>query len=303
MTTLFTHTSGTGTRAPASQAAQTPQPAQSSQTQQAAQPSPSSSHQVLLQARSISFAYKHNQPTFQNVSFDICKGEMFSLLGPNGAGKSTLLNCLSGIDHPYEGTVLLNGTPITRLSPREVATMLAYVPQHISTTYAFSVREYLAFGAAPRLGVFTSPGKDVYQLVDSVVERLGLQPLVNRRISELSGGECQRVAIGRAIVQQPSIILFDEPTSALDYGNQLRVLRCMRQLLSDGFTIVMTTHNPNHPLLLGGRVALLNNQGHLTVGDAQDVLTEQVLSELYEAQLHMVHIDKLRRDCCLPDNL
>lgn len=266
--------------------------------------SPSSaSYQVLLQARSISFAYKHNQPTFQNVSFDIRKGEMFSLLGPNGAGKSTLLNCLSGIDHPYEGTVLLNDKPISRLSPREVATMLAYVPQHISTTYAFSVREYLAFGAAPRLGVFTSPGKKVYELVDTVVERLGLQPLIRRRISELSGGECQRVAIGRAIVQQPSIILFDEPTSALDYGNQLRVLRCMRQLLSDGFTIVMTTHNPNHPLLLGGRVGLLNKQGQLTVGDAQDVLTEQVLSELYDARLHMVRIEKLRRDCCLPDNL
>lgn len=211
---------GAGTGATASQAPQTPQPSQSPQPSQAAQPSQaSSSYQVLLQARSISFAYKHNQPTFQNVSFDIRKGEMFSLLGPNGAGKSTLLNCLSGIDHPYEGTVLLNDKPISRLSPREVATMLAYVPQHISTTYAFSVREYLAFGAAPRLGVFTSPGKKVYELVDTVVERLGLQPLIKRRISELSGGECQRVAIGRAIVQQPSIILFDEPTSALDYGN------------------------------------------------------------------------------------
>lgn len=258
---------------------------------------------ALLEAQGLSFSYRKGAPVFSDVSFSVEPGQILSLLGPNGAGKSTLLNCLAGIAVPSEGRVLLQGAVVSDMTPRAVARLVAYVPQHVSTTYAYSVREYLAMGAAPHLGLFRIPDAEVYRSVDAVVERLNLGGLADRTISHLSGGERQRVAIGRAIVQRPAVILFDEPTSALDYGNQIRVLRAMRDLAEESYAIVMTTHNPDHPLLLGGDVALLDRDGSLDAGPAEEVLTEDRLSDLYGADLRMVRVAEVDRMACLSGKL
>ena len=108
---------------------------------------------ALLEARSISYAYRHDQVVFDDVSFCVQPGEVLTLLGPNGAGKSTLLNCLAGLFPPRSGQVLLDGEPLEQTSARTIAQKIAYVPQNISVTYGYTVREYLVMGAAPRLVV------------------------------------------------------------------------------------------------------------------------------------------------------
>ncbi|ACV23479.1 Uncharacterized ABC transporter ATP-binding protein HI_1470 [Slackia heliotrinireducens] len=259
--------------------------------------------EVLLEATDLAFQYTRDRIIFSNVSFSIGRGEILSLLGPNGAGKSTLLNCIAGLATPTHGTVKVCGQPIGEYSPRTLASHIGYVRQTISVTYGYSVREYLVMGAAPRIGMFSTPQEEDYARVDQAIADLSLEKLADRAVSELSGGERQRVAIARAIVQDPEIILFDEPTSALDYGNQIRVMRTIQQLADRGYAVIMTTHNPDQPILLGGKVAMLNYDGTLAVGDSETTLTSERLSELYGTELHLVYVDEVDRVACVSSKL
>lgn len=258
---------------------------------------------ALLEVQNLAFRYPHRGEVFKNVSFSVNAGEVLTLLGPNGAGKSTLLNCISGIVSPSEGEVRVQGKSVTDYSARALAQHVGYVHQHIGVSYDYTVREYLVMGAAPRVGMFSTPSEKDYERVEQAIADLSLQPLADRVVSHLSGGERQRVAVARAIVQNPEIILFDEPTSALDFGNQIRVMRTIKQLADAGYAVVMTTHNPDQPILLGGKVAMLNANGTLAVGDAESTLTSERLSELYGTELHLVYVDEVSRVACISSKL
>ena len=257
----------------------------------------------LLEVRDLAYCYDRDQVIFEHVSFAVNPGEVLTLLGPNGAGKSTLLNCLDALIEPTCGDVLIDGEPIGQMSPRALASKVAYVPQTISVTYGYSVREYLVMGAAPRLGMFSAPSKEDYEKVDAVIDQLDLERLSDRAVNRLSGGERQRVAIARAIVQSPKIILFDEPTSALDYGNQIRVMPTIKSLAAQNYAVVMTTHNPDQPILLGGKVGMLDRDGSMVVGEAETALTSDKLSNLYQTDLHLVYVDKADRIACVSSRL
>ena len=258
---------------------------------------------ALMEVSDLAFRYTRERMIFSDVSFSLERGEVLSLLGPNGAGKSTLLNCIAGLATPTNGSVVVCGKPIESYSPRELATHIGYVRQTISVTYGYSVREYLVMGAAPRIGMLSAPGPEEYERVERAIADLSLEKLADRAVSELSGGERQRVAIARAIVQDPEIILFDEPTSALDYGNQIRVMRTIQQLANRGYAVIMTTHNPDQPILLGGKVAMLNGDGTLAVGDSATTLSSELLSELYGTDLHLVYVDEVDRVACVSSKL
>jgi iron complex transport system ATP-binding protein len=258
---------------------------------------------ALLEVRDLTHYYEAGHIIFEHVNFTVNPGEVFTLLGPNGAGKSTLLNCLDNLLAPRSGEVLVEGEPIDQIAPRDLATKIAYVPQTINVTYGYSVREYLVMGAAPRLGMFATPGREEYERVDEAIEQLNLQKLAGRTISRLSGGERQRVAIARAIVQNPKIILFDEPTSALDYGNQIRVMRTIKRLSEQNYAVVMTTHNPDQPILLGGEVGMLDRDGSMVVGDTETAITSEKLSDLYQTELHLVYVDEVDRIACVSGKL
>lgn len=257
----------------------------------------------LLRADGLAFRYTHGTTIFSGVSFSVEPGEVLSLLGPNGAGKSTLLNCIAGLASPSEGTVSVSGRPVESYSARELAAHIGYVRQSISVAYGYTVREYLVMGAAPRIGMFSSPKREDYERVEQAIADLSLQDLAERVVSQLSGGERQRVAIARVIVQDPKVILFDEPTSALDFGNQIRVMRTIRDLANRGYAVIMTTHNPDQPILLGGKVAMLNSDGTLAVGDAKTTLTSERLSKLYGTPLHLVYVDEVDRVACVSGKL
>ncbi len=259
---------------------------------------------AFLEVKDLAFRYSaHRGDVFRGVSFSVEKGEMFTLLGPNGAGKSTLLNCIAGLAAPTEGSVTLDGRSVESYSTRDLAKHIGYVRQHIAVTYGYTVREYLVMGAAPRIGMFSTPKQEDYERVEEAIKDLSLEKLADRTVSHLSGGERQRVAVARAIVQNPEIILFDEPTSALDFGNQIRVMRTCKELTDRGYAVIMTTHNPDQPILLGGKVAMLNADGTLAVGDADTTLTSERLSELYGTELHLVYVDEVDRVACVSSKL
>lgn len=252
-----------------------------------------------LEAQGLSFSYKGNKPVFEDVNLDLSRGEVLTILGPNGAGKSTLLNCLGGILKPTSGVVRLLGDDIAGLEQQEISMRLGYVPQIQSAAMDFTVRDYLVLGRAPYIGRFRSPGREDYEAVERVLSSLDIEKLADKNLQELSGGERQQAHIARALVQQPKILLFDEPTNHLDYGNQIKVLETILELTErDGISVVLTTHTPDFAILLGGKTALLDREGHLRAGSSEDIVTEENLRSIYEADLSMVYVEQVGRKVC-----
>lgn len=254
---------------------------------------------MILEVNNLSFHYHNSRTIFHEVSLNVDKGEVLSILGPNGSGKSTLLNCIANLYSPKSGEILLNGQPMSKMNLREVARVIGYVPQIHTPAYAFSVREFAVMGRTPYIGAFTTPGVEDYRIADEALERMGIAHLRDKPYTEISGGERQQVTIARVIAQQPQLILLDEPTAHLDYGNQHRVIQMLRQLAAEGYALIMTTHNPEHAIILNGKVAILNREGVLSVGQAAETLSAETLSNLYGLSIKTIYDEDAKRTVCV----
>lgn len=254
----------------------------------------------MLTVKNLSFSYSPKQKIFRDVSFSLEPGSIMTILGPNGVGKSTLFDCLCKLKNPDTGEIILDGKPIAAYSIKELATVITLLSQTVKSSFDFTVREYVLMGCAPRISPFGSPKAQDYADVDNVLESLGISHFADRVFTKLSGGEKQQVSIAKAIVQRPKVMLFDEPTSFLDVGNQQKILAMVKQLAATGYTIIMTTHNPDHAIQLGGLCALLHPSGTMTVGPPTD-LNAAVLSEIYKTALHLLEVKEVGRYACIPE--
>jgi iron complex transport system ATP-binding protein len=234
---------------------------------------------------------------------DISEGDVVTILGRNGAGKSTLLNCMLGLKKPQDGEIILSGRKLRDMSEREIASVVGYVPQSHTPAFDHTVFDFVQMGCASRIGLFSRPGKKDRDDTDAILAEMGIQHLAERSYTTLSGGEQQQAIIARAIVTHPRIILFDEPTAHLDFGNQIRVLRIIKHLADKGFAVVITTHNPDHAILQGGRAAILDNRGRLHSGEIEEIITEETLKSVYGADLKLMYIQELGRRVCFYPNL
>lgn len=259
---------------------------------------------LIIDVQSISFHYPTaSHKTLDSCSLTIHRGELISILGPNGAGKSTFLNCVCGLLTPQSGAVYLNGISIGKMGQRSIAKVIGYVQQYQSSAFAYSVFDYVLMGRASNVGLFHKPTSLDRDCVQNVLENMGIAHLANSSVMEISGGERQQAAIARAIVQQPEVVFFDEPTAHLDYGNQIKTLNHIDQLRQEGYAVVMTTHTPDHCVMLGGKVAVLNREGHLCCGNADEMITEDRLRKLYHTDLRVIYIDQVSRYVCVPNGL
>lgn len=254
---------------------------------------------ALIQCENLNFSYSEARQILNRVSLTLEKGQLLTILGPNGVGKSTLLGCIAGLLQPQSGTVLLDGKNIATLSRKAIAKQIAYVPQKNNVPFDYQVREFVVMGRTAHLGLLSTPSSEDYALADEAMEKLAISDLSERLINELSGGEQQKACIARALVQQPALVILDEPTAALDYGNQIKVLHLIRELLGLGFAVIQTTHNPDHCLMLRGCVAVLDRTGGLEAGDWTQIMTEERLSALYETKLRLIEIDEIGRQTCV----
>lgn len=254
---------------------------------------------MILKVKNLSFGYEKNRILFHDASFSVDKGEIFCILGSNGIGKSTLLNCIANLLMPQSGSISLNGKTLEERSLKEIAQIIGYVPQNHDAAYAYEVRDYMVMGRAPYLGLFAQPSERDYGRVEEVLEELGISHLAERPYTELSGGERQLVSIGRAIVQDPELIILDEPTNHLDYGNQFRMLKLIERLAEKGYGIILTSHMPDHVLMLNGKVGILGADGRLQVGTTDEIMTEENLEALYQVDIHMIDVEQVGRKICV----
>ena len=242
---------------------------------------------MKLEIKNLSFAYR-DHPVLQDINFDTRPGEFLSVLGPNGVGKSTLFRCILGILRDYQGEILLDGREARGIAQREMASMIAYIPQSHRPTFGYTVQDTVLMGVTHRLSPFAAPRAEHVRQAREAMARVGVQDMAERNFSHLSGGEQQLVLVARALCQQSRILVMDEPTSSLDFGNQLRVLACVRGLTQEGYTVLLSTHNPQHALTFSHRILALHDGGVAALGDAGDTLTPELIWQLYQVEIDFV---------------
>ncbi len=236
---------------------------------------------VKLDVRDLSFSYGERQ-ILDKVSFSLEKGEFLSVLGPNGVGKSTLFRCILGRLTDFAGEIRSGGTDIRRLSRREAARRIAYIPQIHQPTFEYSVIDTVLMGTTRQLSSpFSQPKEKQVNQAMAALERLGIARLAHRSFTHLSGGEQQLVLVARALAQQSEVLIMDEPTSALDFGNQLRILELVRELADEGYAVLLSTHNPQHALSYATRILALSGGQVAALGVPGEVLTPELVRTLY----------------------
>ena len=231
---------------------------------------------------------------FKGVTLSVSKGETLCLLGPNGCGKTTLIDCILGIHTLESGEIRLGGSPVKGLGPRQMAQMIAYVPQNHARHFSFSVIDVLLMGRAPYTSFHSSPNESDRKLAEKVLADFGLAHLKHRDYTRLSGGETQLVMIMRALIQDTPVIVMDEPTSHLDFKHELIVLETIVRLIKEsGQTLVMATHFPNHAFYLENegipvQVAFMNQQRVHLAGCPSRALTEKNLESFYGVKTSVI---------------
>jgi iron complex transport system ATP-binding protein len=239
---------------------------------------------IELEMRNVTLGYNH-QPVLRDITLKASPGEMVGLIGPNGSGKSTIIKALSRVMHPDSGKIAVNGQDINKIPRRELACMVGVVPQMPLLPSACTAFEIVLMGRNPHLGLFQSEGRRDWALAWQAMEKTGTDPLANRHINELSGGEIQCVLIARVLVQETLAILLDEPTANLDIGRQVEILDLIKKLCTENnLTVLAALHDLNLAAQYCDRVILIH-QGHVHAeGKPQEVITERNLRQVYGAE-------------------
>jgi len=192
----------------------------------------------------------------------------------------------------------LKEAALAQLARAQVARRVGYVPQGHVAQFAYTVREAVLMGRTAHVSLFAAPGEADRQAAARAIAALGIESLADRVVTELSGGERQLAMIARALAQGARALVLDEPTASLDFGNQVRVLREIRRLATEGYAIVFSTHDPGQAFLAASRVLLLAQGGVLRQGAPQDVITAENLHAVYGVQVRVAALDDAR--VCLP---
>ncbi|MCB0282574.1 MAG: heme ABC transporter ATP-binding protein [Calditrichaeota bacterium] len=241
----------------------------------------------MLKTENLHFSYTDN-PFIENVSIAINDGEYVGIIGPNGSGKSTLIKIFAGLIAPQAGQVHVQANNISNHSRKQIAKLMAYVPQTVEISFDFIVRDVVAMGRFPHSQNLLVKDNESLSVVDQVIKKVHLEKLQYRNFSELSGGEKQRVVIASAIAQQTDLILLDEPTSALDLRHQQEIYMLLKKLTqNESKTVVVVTHDINLAAQYCDRLILLNNGKVIKDGTPDEVLKFPVIQDVYGVKVYI----------------
>lgn len=222
----------------------------------------------------------------QGVSLEVRKGEFIGIIGPNGAGKTTLLTIINGLGKLVHGQARVLGLPVNGRNGIKLRRRIGYVAQveNIDPRLPISVRETVMVGCYGRLGWLHRPAHAQWESVDRVLDMVGIAHLSQRPIGHLSGGEYQRAAIARALVQQPEIFLLDEPTASIDPQAQREIISLIQLIHKEyRMTTLFVTHDLRQLPSICQRLILMREGRIWRQGSPRSMLKEEILSQLYGA--------------------
>jgi iron complex transport system ATP-binding protein len=221
------------------------------------------------------------------VDLHVSAGEIVCVLGPNGAGKTTLVRVASGLLAPWEGEVRLLGEPLTSRSRSEVARLLAVVEQIQEVAGGFTVREVVAMGRAPHQGSWMRSTEEDDRIIEESLVRCDLVELASRPARALSGGEQKRVAVARALAQEPKVLLLDEPGAFLDVRHQLDLYELLAaEVKQRGMACLVVMHDLNVAAQFADRIVLMKSGRVVAAGSVADVMTWNTLKETFDTDLY-----------------
>lgn len=240
----------------------------------------------MIDVQDLKFSYSQKH-LLDGLSFGLDRGDFCAIVGPNGSGKTTLLKLMTGLLQPQGGSVQVGGQPLNSLLAMEKARLMAYVAQRQDVVFDFSVFDTVLMGRNPHQSRWETASSQDVQVVEEVLQLTGLADYRNRMLTELSGGEVQRVMIARAMAQQTPVILLDEPLSNLDITYQFEVMDILQHLnKQNNTTIVIILHDLSFVKKYAHKVLMLQNGTLQHFGPVDDVLTEPNVREVFHLSSH-----------------
>ena len=243
----------------------------------------------MLNVQNLHFRYsKSGNPVLNGASLELKQGEIGILLGKNGSGKTTLFKNILGIEKPEGGSIDFHGENLLKMNRRERARRIAYVPQDIHFG-ALSVFDSILMGRVSYFGL--KAGHEDYLAVEKIIEDMGLTSFAHRNVEALSGGERQKIAIARAMAQEPKLMVFDEPTGNLDIANEQLIMEEAKKLARQkNISILSSLHDLNQALSFGDKFFFLKN-GVVKYAGGREIITPEVVKDTFDVDVRIREID------------
>ena len=237
----------------------------------------------MIEFLDVVVRYPHRQqPALDNVSLLAARKRITAVVGPNGSGKSSLVRALVGSARLSSGAITLDGAEITQHGRRALATRIAVMTQREEPAFPLTVREYTALGRYPHLGIWKMARREDRDAIARAVELTETADFQERPITELSGGEWQRVRIARALAQGGEAIVLDEPTTFLDVGHEMAIFELLSRLASEGQAVLLVSHQLNLVARFADHMVLLHNGRVAAAGDVPSVMRGPILERVYD---------------------
>jgi len=243
----------------------------------------------MLKIDRLSFRYGRNiAPVLNGVSLELNRGEIGILLGKNGSGKTTLFKNILGIEKPRGGSILFEGEDLTKMNRRERARRIAYVPQHIHFG-DLTVFDSVLMGRVSYFGMKAS--REDYHAVEKILNDMQLSDYAGRSAEALSGGEKQKIAIARAMAQEPMLMVFDEPTGNLDMANEQLIVSEAKKLAKEkNIAILSSLHDLNQALCFGDKFFFLKD-GVVKYAGSKEIVTQEIIRDIFDIDVRIMEIN------------